>query len=86
MKKFISWLLIMILALGTIQLGYAAGETNEGTNNSEKLLVLKGLGFIPQEYKEDDTAISRAEAVSYIMDIVGIGIGGENDAYSDDPA
>ncbi len=86
MKKFISWLLIMILALGTIQLGYAAGETNEGTNNSEKLLVLKGLGFIPQEYKEDDTAISRAEAVSYIMDIVGIGIGGENDAFSDVPA
>lgn len=85
MKKFISWLLIMILSLGTMQLGYAAKGANEQTNDSEELLVLKGLGFIPQSYKEDDTAISRAESVSYIMDIVGIGLSGEKSAFSDVP-
>ena len=70
MSKILSIILVVLQVVGTMQLAFADENASQIlAEDSERLLLLKGLGFIPEDYKESEDAISRAEAVSYIMDI-----------------
>lgn len=88
MKRYLALFLSAVLLISVFSAaGFAANETDTDTEavltDSEELLVLKGLGFIEEDYAETEEKISRAEAVSGLMNVVGLGTLSDGGIFSD---
>lgn len=89
MKKNISFLLALALVLSAFSGVFAAAGAEKETEtetvyaDSAELEFLKAMNFIDDDYTESNEKISRAEAVSKLMEIISLGgLSGEN-VFSD---